>query len=91
MLVVVLDEYALARLPPMQRRQQASPLDSAIGLDAGAIDRMIEGVRQVDALPDPIGAISEVRPMPSGAITKNFVASSGCNLKAKGGNPCACC
>ena len=30
------------------------------------VDAMIDGVRQVAALPDPVGAISDVRPRPSG-------------------------
>jgi glutamate-5-semialdehyde dehydrogenase len=42
------------------------PLRDRLVLDAGAIDRMIEGVRQVDALPDPIGAITDLEYRPSG-------------------------
>jgi glutamate-5-semialdehyde dehydrogenase len=42
------------------------PLRDRLVLDGGAIDRMIEGVRQVDALPDPIGAITDLEYRPSG-------------------------
>ena len=35
-------------------------------LDDAAVDRMIEGVRQVAALPDPVGELSELRTRPSG-------------------------
>jgi len=42
------------------------PLRDRLGLDDGAIDRMIEGVRQVDALPDPVGAVSDLAFRPTG-------------------------
>ncbi len=35
-------------------------------LDDRGIDRMIDGIREVDALPDPVGAISDVEFRPSG-------------------------
>lgn len=35
-------------------------------LDDAAIDRMVEGVRQVAALPDPVGEITDLRARPSG-------------------------
>jgi len=42
------------------------PLRDRLGLDDGGIDRMIEGVLQVDALPDPVGAVSDLAYRPSG-------------------------
>lgn len=44
---------------------EASMLDR-LTLTAARIDEMIEGLRQVAALPDPIGAIRDMRFMPSG-------------------------
>ncbi|MEE2891489.1 MAG: glutamate-5-semialdehyde dehydrogenase [Pseudomonadota bacterium] len=48
----------------------ANGLDAAmldrLRLDDVAIDRMIEGVRQVAALPDPVGEITDLRARPSG-------------------------
>ena len=35
-------------------------------LDDRGIDRMIDGIREVDALPDPIGAITDLEYRPSG-------------------------
>ncbi len=35
-------------------------------LDARGIDRMIDGIQQVDALPDPIGEITDLKYRPSG-------------------------
>jgi len=37
-----------------------------LSLSANAIEQMAAGVLQVASLPDPIGTISEIRPMPSG-------------------------
>ncbi len=37
-----------------------------LGLDDRAIDRMVEGMAQVDQLPDPVGEISDLRYRPSG-------------------------
>jgi glutamate-5-semialdehyde dehydrogenase len=42
------------------------PLIDRLVLDERGIDRMIEGIREVDALPDPIGAISGLEFQPSG-------------------------
>jgi glutamate-5-semialdehyde dehydrogenase len=44
----------------------AQPLLDRLVLDNAAIDHMIEGVRQVDALPDPVGEITELTYRPSG-------------------------
>ena len=44
----------------------AQPLLDRLMLDDRAIDRMIEGVREVAALPDPVGAISDLDYRPSG-------------------------
>ena len=35
-------------------------------LSAGSIEQMAQGLEQIALLPDPIGSISDVRPMPSG-------------------------
>lgn len=49
---------------------QASGLDAALldrlELNEGRIDGMIEGVRQIVALPDPVGEITQLRRRPSG-------------------------
>jgi glutamate-5-semialdehyde dehydrogenase len=42
------------------------PLVDRLLLDDKAIDQMIEGVLQVDKLPDPVGAISDLKYRPSG-------------------------
>ncbi len=42
------------------------PLIDRLSLDDGAIDRMIEGLRQVDKLPDPVGAVTDLVYRPSG-------------------------
>lgn len=42
------------------------PLIDRLGIDDGAIDRMIEGLAQVDKLPDPVGEISDLVYRPSG-------------------------
>ena len=51
-------------------RARAGGLDSAaldrLALSAKSVEAMALGVDQIARLPDPIGAISEVRPMPSG-------------------------
>ena len=51
-------------------RAQASGLAAAmvdrLALDASSIEQMAAGVEQVAQLPDPIGAIIDVRPQPSG-------------------------
>jgi glutamate-5-semialdehyde dehydrogenase len=42
------------------------PLIDRLGLDHGAIDRMIEGLHQVDKLPDPVGAVTDLVYRPTG-------------------------
>jgi glutamate-5-semialdehyde dehydrogenase len=42
------------------------PLIDRLVLDDSAIDRMIEGVREVDALADPVGAITDLDYRPTG-------------------------
>ena len=42
------------------------PLIDRLVLDDAAIDRMIAGVREVDAMPDPVGAITNLERRPSG-------------------------
>lgn len=42
------------------------PLIDRLGLDDAAIDRMIEGLIQVDKLPDPVGEIDDLVYRPSG-------------------------
>jgi glutamate-5-semialdehyde dehydrogenase len=44
----------------------AAPLLDRLELTPARIDTMLEGLRQVAALPDPVGSISELRSMPSG-------------------------
>jgi glutamate-5-semialdehyde dehydrogenase len=43
-----------------------APMLDRLRLDDAAIDRMIDGARQVASLPDPVGEISELRTRPSG-------------------------
>jgi glutamate-5-semialdehyde dehydrogenase len=65
---------ARARLADANRRDmeqgRANALDAALldrlELTPARIDAMLEGLRQVVALPDPVGSISEMRSMPSG-------------------------
>lgn len=42
------------------------PLIDRLGLDDATIDRMIEGLEQVDKLPDPVGQVSDLVYRPSG-------------------------
>ncbi len=42
------------------------PLVDRLILDDAAIDRMIEGVEQVDSLPDPVGEITDLKYRPTG-------------------------
>jgi glutamate-5-semialdehyde dehydrogenase len=42
------------------------PMVDRLRIDQRAVDRMIEGVLQVDTLPDPVGEITELRTLPSG-------------------------
>lgn len=44
----------------------AGPLLDRLGMDTRAIDQMIESLKQVSALPDPIGQISNFNVRPSG-------------------------
>lgn len=44
----------------------AAPLLDRLELTPARIDGMLEGLRQVAELPDPVGAISDMRTMPSG-------------------------
>ena len=44
----------------------AQPLLDRLALDASGIDRMVEGVRQVEALRDPVGEITDLTYRPSG-------------------------
>ncbi len=46
--------------------QLDQPLIDRLVLDDAAIDRMIAGVRQVDGLADPVGAVSDLKYLPSG-------------------------
>ncbi len=43
-----------------------APLMDRLKLTPAHIDTMLEGLRQVAALPDPVGSISDMRSMPSG-------------------------
>ncbi len=43
-----------------------APLLDRLRLDDAAIDRMIDGLRQVNVLPDPVGAITDLNFRPSG-------------------------
>ncbi len=51
-------------------RARAAGLDAAaldrLALPATAIEQMAAGLEQIASLPDPVGAIEELRPMPSG-------------------------
>jgi glutamate-5-semialdehyde dehydrogenase len=65
----MLDELLRANaadLEAAKRIQLDQPLFDRLVLDGRGIDRMIEGIREVDALPDPIGAISDLQFRPSG-------------------------
>ncbi|MCB1688636.1 MAG: glutamate-5-semialdehyde dehydrogenase [Halioglobus sp.] len=44
----------------------AAPLLDRLELTPARIDAMLEGLRQVVALPDPVGSIADMRSMPSG-------------------------
>ncbi len=49
------------------RREGLEPaMVDRLRLDDAAIDRMIEGVRQVNSLPDPVGAITDLAYRPTG-------------------------
>jgi glutamate-5-semialdehyde dehydrogenase len=53
-------------LDAAERAQLDQPLYERLVLDGAGIDRMIQGIREVDALPDPIGAITDLQYRPSG-------------------------
>ena len=57
-------------MPTTWNRGGAKGLDDAmldrLELKQSQIDTMIEGLRQVAALPDPIGAITDMNYLPSG-------------------------
>ncbi|MEE9254185.1 MAG: glutamate-5-semialdehyde dehydrogenase [Pseudomonadales bacterium] len=53
-------------LEAARKKNIAAPLLDRLGLDARAIEKMAEGVRQVAALPDPVGAITDLEYRPSG-------------------------
>ncbi|MCR9105542.1 MAG: glutamate-5-semialdehyde dehydrogenase [Gammaproteobacteria bacterium] len=63
-------ERLLAANAEDMNRGAASGLDAALmdrlELTPARIDAMLEGLRQVAALPDPVGSISDMRRMPSG-------------------------
>jgi len=67
-----LDDARDAVLAANQRDLEAAqgnidqPLIDRLGIDAAAIDRMIEGLVQVDKLPDPVGEVAELVYRPSG-------------------------
>jgi glutamate-5-semialdehyde dehydrogenase len=44
----------------------AAPLIDRLRLTEGTLDQMIAGLRQVAALPDPVGVVSELRSRPNG-------------------------
>jgi glutamate-5-semialdehyde dehydrogenase len=54
--------------PGRRRRAGTSkqPLIDRLGLDDRSIDRMIEGLEQVDKLPDPVGEITDLVNRPVG-------------------------
>jgi glutamate-5-semialdehyde dehydrogenase len=53
-------------LAAAERAGLDAPLLDRLRLDAAAIERMIEGVQQVAALPDPVGAIQDLAYRPTG-------------------------
>jgi len=75
-LLAIADALDAARPALLVANQQDLARGEANGLDAAMLDRlaltpsrisdMIEGLRQVASLPDPIGAIRDMRYMPSG-------------------------
>ncbi|HET6474319.1 MAG TPA: glutamate-5-semialdehyde dehydrogenase [Pseudomonadales bacterium] len=63
------DDIAQANALDVEAAQRAGldrPLVDRLVLDALGLDRMIAGVREVDALPDPVGAITDLTYRPSG-------------------------
>ncbi len=63
------DDLKAANAADMQRAVGGGldqPLVDRLLMDDGAIDRMIEGVLQVDGLPDPVGEITDLAYQPTG-------------------------
>ena len=63
------DKLAAANAQDMARGADnglAAPLMDRLELTPARIDAMLEGLRQVAALPDPVGAITDMNTMPSG-------------------------
>jgi glutamate-5-semialdehyde dehydrogenase len=63
------DLLLAANARDIERAERAGldqPLVERLKIDATAIDRMIEGVLQVDSLPDPVGEITGLRTLPTG-------------------------
>jgi len=62
-------KLAAANAEDMQRGADnglAAPLMDRLELTGARIDGMLEGLRQVASLPDPVGAITDMNTMPSG-------------------------
>jgi glutamate-5-semialdehyde dehydrogenase len=60
-------QHANARdVAEARERGLAQPLIDRLVLDDAAIDRMIEGVLQVDKLPDPVGEVTDLSFRPTG-------------------------
>ncbi len=53
-------------LAAARERGVAQPLIDRLGLDDPTVDRMIEGLTQVDKLPDPVGEVTDLVYRPSG-------------------------
>ncbi|MEH6571315.1 MAG: glutamate-5-semialdehyde dehydrogenase [Halioglobus sp.] len=63
------DELARANAQDLERGVSnglSAPLMDRLVLTPARIDNMLEGLRQVAALPDPVGCISDLNTMPSG-------------------------
>jgi glutamate-5-semialdehyde dehydrogenase len=61
-----LAEANQADLQAARERGLEQPLIDRLALDDGAIGRMIEGIEQVDKLPDPVGEVTDLVYRPSG-------------------------
>lgn len=53
-------------LAAAREKNLAAPLLDRLAMDRGAVERMADGVREVAALPDPVGAITDLAYRPSG-------------------------
>jgi glutamate-5-semialdehyde dehydrogenase len=63
------EQLALANAQDLERgraRGLDAPLLDRLQLTPAGIDTMLEGLRQVAALPDPVGSITDLNTMPSG-------------------------